>query len=270
MSEAEADTTEQPPTSDADEAIRLVASAETLTGVLEPVESLVEECRLRVGPEGLSLRATDAAKAALVVVTAEPAAFESYRAGGESNASEVTVGVNVERLADVVGLADGLVTLQLDPTSRSLRVTADGVSFRTSVLAPERVREVPDRAALEAEFDYDATFGLPAAGFSRAVRASEMVTDHLVVRGESSGVRFDADGDTDECTVQFDAETLVEPDLGPAESILSLDYLRIVERVVPSDTSLSVAAGTNTPLAVEYDLPDGGRAEWLISPRISR
>lgn len=244
--------------------VRATASAATWEAILEPLEALVSECRVRFGPSGVTLRATDPAKAALVAVTAEPAAFETYRA------SETTVGVDVDRLSEVVGLAGGETTVTVQPETRRLRVEAGGVAYETTVLEPDRVRDAPRRAELETEFDYGATFGVASGVFSRAVRGAEMVADHLVVQNAGEGVvRFEAAGDTDECTVRVPADRLTDPDLGPAESIISLDYLRLVERVLP-DATVTVFAGEETPMAVEYEAAEAVDAEWLISPRIAR
>lgn len=251
-------------TGGADETVRATAPAETWQAIVEPVETLVSECRVRFGPSGLTLRATDPAKAALVAVAAEPSAFETYRA------SETTIGVSVDRLAEVVGLADGETTVTLRPETRRLRIEAGGVAYETTVLEPDRVRDAPRRTALESEFGYEASFGTDAAAIAQAVRAAELVSDHLVVRGDDGGVAFEAVGDTDECVVRLDAEALQEPSLGPAESIFSLDYLSLVDRAIPSDTAVSVWAGDETPMAVEYDVADGVGVEWLISPRIER
>ncbi len=244
--------------------VRVVAPAETLRGLIEPVESLVSESQVWFRPTGVELRATDPAKAALVGVSAAAETFEAYRA------SETTVGVDVERLSTVLGLTDNEVTLELDPETRELSVEAGGVCYQTTVLAPERVRDAPERENLESGFGYDARFGLPAAGLTRVVRATSMVADYLTVRSDGQRVAFTSAGDTDECTVSRDETELHDPALGDAESILSLDYLSVVERTVPSEATVRLAAGTETPLAAEYRLPTGGEAEWLISPRVTR
>ena len=249
---------------DGETTVQATAPAATWAAIVDPMEALVSECRVRFGPSGVTLRATDPAKAALVAVEAEQSAFETYRA------SETTVGVDVERLAEVVGLADGETTVTLRPETRRLRIEAGGVAYETTVLEPDRVRDAPRRTALESEFDYEASFGTRAATVTRAVRAAELVSDHLVVRGDERGVAFEAAGDTDECVVRVDAAELADPSLGPAESIFSLDYLSVVERAMPSDTAVSVWAGAETPMAVEYEATDGVCAEWVISPRIAR
>ena len=243
--------------------IRIVASAETLAGLIEPVASLVTECQVWFRPTGLELRATDPANAALVGVSAAAETFESYQR------TEATVGLDVERLVELLGLAEESVTLCVDPETRSLSVDAGGVSYQTTVLAPDRIREAPERERLESKFDYEARFGLPGAGFSRAVRATEMVADQLTLRSSASTVAFEADGDTDECTVAYDDEELRDPTLGEAMSIFSLDYLSLIQRAVPSETTVRLCIGTETPVAAEYQLPTGGKAEWLISPRIT-
>lgn len=272
-------------------AVRATAPAETWDAILEPMETLVAECRVWFGPSGVQFRATDPAQAAMVGVEAGAAAFDDYRA------SETTVGVNVERLAEAVGLAEGSVTVTLRPETRRLTVAAGGVSYETTVLDPDRVRDAPERAELETGFDYGAEFGVESAAFSRAVRATEMVADYLVVRAHAGDaetgrveraddadaagpndepteavgvVAFEATGDTDECVVRLPADQLEDPALGPAESILSLDYLRLVERALPRETTVTVFAGEETPAAFEYDAGDGVAVEWLVSPRIAR
>lgn len=264
MQTSETATTDDPNgTTTGEPPVEIVAPAETVRGLIEPVESLVSESQVWFRPTGLELRATDPAKAALVGVSAAAETFEAYRA------TETTVGVDVERLSSVLGLADGEVRLALDPETRALSIEAGGVSYQTTVFAPERVRDAPERESLEAGYSYGARFGLSADGLTWAVRAASMVADSLTVRSDGRRVAFTSAGDTDECTVEWAEAELHEPALGEAESILSLDYLSVVERTVPSEATVRVAAGTETPLAADFQLPTGGEVEWLISPRVT-
>jgi|APHM01.1.fsa_nt_gi monomeric archaeal DNA polymerase sliding clamp len=85
---------------------RATIQATYLKTIVSSLRALVEEARIRVTEEGLTVRAVDSANVAMDDLELEAAAFESFEA------SSGTLGVNLDRLADPARLAtkDDLVS----------------------------------------------------------------------------------------------------------------------------------------------------------------
>jgi len=229
--------------------------------------ALVDECHLFVEPEGLRLRAMDPATVAAVDVTLEDTAFDAYEA------DSMHLAVDLERLGDVVGMADRgqSVRLALDPETRTLEIRVGELAYTLALVDPETVRSPPDRDSLGVEFP--AALTTESGTLARAVRAADMVSDHVAlgVDDEAGAFYAEADGDTDDVSLSVPETDLRDLSPAPAHSLFSVDYLDAITRAIPGELDVDLELGTEKPLAVAFEYADGGgSAEYLLSPRISR
>ncbi|TYL36867.1 DNA polymerase sliding clamp [Natronococcus pandeyae] len=248
------------------EAFRLVVSADVLQRTVALVHSLVDECRIQFDAEAIRISAVDPALVASVELTVDRSAFEAY------DAADCCIGVDLERFRDVVKMAnrDQLVALTLDPATRKLEIRIDELSYTLALLDPESIRSPHDHSEFELEFA--GTVVTEAGEIDRAIRAADMVSDHLTLRIDEDEEVFymEADGDTDELSLELSASSLVELTPNDARSMFSIDYLEPINRATPSDVELDLEIGTEAPVAVRYEFADGaGDVEYLVSPRIT-
>ncbi|MEE6209582.1 hypothetical protein U3A55_05375 [Salarchaeum sp. III] len=245
-----------------DSSVRAVVRADALRTVVATARSLVSECRVRFGSDGLLVAATDPATVASVRVTLDAAGFEQY------DASETTVGVDLDRLADVLALgdADDPVSLAIEDSRGLLHVEHADLHYTLGLIDPDAIRAPPDPEKLD--FDHAGRFTLAAADLSRVVDASEMVSDHATLELGDDGFRSVADGDTDTAVVELEPDDA--HDAGEASAIYSLSYLADIVSVLP-ETPVAVALGDDLPVELDYGFEDGhGNAEFVLSPRLRR
>ena len=247
-----------------DSALDVTLSADRLSTVLDGAAALVDECRLSF-EDGLVLRARDPADVAMAELSLSAGAFERHAADGR------TFGVALDRFRDAVSVANGDVRLTLSEGGR-FRVEAGPVEYALAPIDPNAVRSVEwidGEAAARVE--------LPGRELRRAVRAADLVADHLTFVADPDAATFavTADGDTDDVTLDFiNAVESFEP--GAVESMYAVDYLDRIARTVPADATVTVAfleaaEPAGRPLALSHDLADGtGSARWLLAPRIQR
>lgn len=256
----------EPPT---DAPFTATAAASVLETALDDVAVLVDECVLRVDDDGLTVDAMDPATVAMVSLSVDAAAFEAYSAPAEG----LRLGVSLDRLRDVVGMAEGdqLVKLAFDPEKRTLHVRVGELSYTLALVDPDAIRSPPDTVDLADQ--YAANVSLPGREVSRAVAAADMVSDHLEMGVDEGDERFyvRADGDTDTVAVDFPAGDCEEFDAGTAHSLFSLQYLSAVNRAVPADDPVRLQLGEEAPVEVEFDIADGhGTARYVVSPRLTQ
>ena len=254
----------QPPS---DPAFSAIAPAGTLQTVLDALSVLVDECVLRADADGLSAAAMDPATVGMVELDLGAEAFEAY------DAAETAMGVDLGRLRDVVGMGerDQPVRLALDAETRTLHVRVGELSYTLALIDPDAIRSPPDGVDFEDQFT--ATVAAEGAAFTRAVKAADMVSDHLElgVDEDAGHLYARADGDTDTVSVELPEEDCAAFDPGAARSLFSLQYLSSVERAVPADRRVRLRLGEEAPIEVEFDVAGGdGRVRYVVSPRLTR
>jgi proliferating cell nuclear antigen len=240
--------------------------AETARKVIETVYALVEECRIHLGEDGIHIMAADPALVASVTLNVDSAAFDTYSASGG------LIGVNLERLSDVLGVAerDQLVTFTLDNETRKLHVAVDELEYRMALIDPDSIRSPPDPSNFD--FEYSGTVVVRTEEVDRFVWASDMVADHLAIgmAEEEKPFYVEAEGDTDDVSLALSDDDLIERTPGSARSLFSLDYLSAINRPIPSDSAVRLSLGNELPIELQYEIASGhGSVEYVLSPRIA-
>jgi proliferating cell nuclear antigen len=242
---------------------RAIVSAETLRGALDSVSVLVDECKINLNEDGLAIRAVDPANVGMVDLTLDVEAFESYETDGG------VIGVNLARLEDFVGMADSdqLVQLELDEETRKLHVRIDGLEGTLALIDPESIRKEPDIPDL----DLPATVVVEGRDIDRAVKAADMVSDHIALGVDADEEVFyvDAEGDTDDVHLTLTREDLIDLVAGEARSLFSLDYLKDMNKAIPKDAEVEIELGEEFPVKLHFDIAEGkGQVTYMLAPRI--
>ena len=249
-----------------DRTFEAVVRAETIQTTVTLVDALVDECHVYFEDDGIRIPAMDPATVAAVEITLGSAAFDAYDADG------VHVGVNVARLRDIVRMADRdqLVSFALDAETRKLEICIGGLEYTLALLGPDTVRSPPDRSSMGIEFTGGVVTG--AEDIDRAVQAADMVASHIALGIDVDEDVFyvEAEGDTDDVSLALPADDLVDFTPGKARSLFSIDYLKAINRAMPSDLDIDLQFGTDVPLVMQSEFAEGaGSVEYLVSPRIT-
>ncbi|MEF8819525.1 MAG: DNA polymerase sliding clamp [Haloferacaceae archaeon] len=240
-----------------------IVSASTLGDALDSVSVLVDECKIRLNEDGLAIRAVDPANVGMVDLDLEAAAFESYEADGG------VIGVNLARLEDIASMAnaDDLVHLELDEETRKLHIRMDGLSYTLALIDPDSIRQEPDIPDL----DLSAEIVVEGAQLGRGITAADMVSDHIRLRVDPDAEAFlvEAQGDTDDVDLELGREDLIDLKAGDADSLFSLDYLKDMNKAIPSDAEVTVELGEEFPVKLHYEFAEGlGHVTYMLAPRI--
>ena len=242
-----------------------IVSAETLSNALTPVSVLLDECKIHLEEDGLRIKAIEPATVAMVDLSVDAEAFESYEADGG------VIGVDLSRLEDIVGMADSgqLVQLELDEETRKLHVQIDGLEYTLALIDPDAMREEPDIPDL----DLPARVTLEGRDIDRSVKAAAMVSNHVAFGVDEDEEVFyvDAEGDTDDVHLELDRDDLIDLQVGNAHSLYSLDYLQSMNKAIPSDAEVTLALGEEFPTEITYDFAEGnGHVSYSLAPRIAK
>ncbi|MFC7167272.1 DNA polymerase sliding clamp [Halospeciosus flavus] len=242
---------------------KAIVSADTLRTTLDSVSVLVDECKIHLNEDGLAIRAVDPANVGMVDLELSADAFESYEADGG------LIGVNLSRLEDIAGMADAgqLVHLELDEETRKLHIRIDGLEYTLALIDPDSIRQEPDLPDL----DLSAHVVVEGADIHRAVKAADMVSDHIALGVDETEETFyvDAEGDTDDVHLELGREDLIDLEVGPAHSLFSLDYLKDMNKAIPKDAEVRMELGEEFPVKMHFDIAEGqGTVTFMLAPRI--
>lgn len=226
----------------------------------------VSECRIRLASDEIHIAATDPATVASVTLDLAATAFDTY----EGNTG--LIGVDLDRLDAILSVADRdqLVRFILDAETRKLYIQVDSLEYTMALIDPEAIRSPPDSSKLD--FEYAAEAVIESDDLNRAVRAGDMVANHVAIGMEDTEnvLYVEAEGDTDDILLTLEEDDLIESSPGPAHSLFSLDYLADIDRTIPHDSELRLQLGTEIPLAIHFDIADEtGTVEYVLAPRMS-
>ncbi|MDG5777472.1 DNA polymerase sliding clamp [Haloarculaceae archaeon H-GB2-1] len=240
-----------------------IVSADTLRTTLDSVSVLVDECKIHLNEDGIEIRAVDPANVGMVDLSLSAEAFESYETDGG------LIGVNLSRLEDIAGMAgsDQLVHLELDEETRKLHIQIDGLEYTLALIDPDSIRQEPDLPDL----DLPANVVIEGRDIDRAVKAADMVSDHIALGVDDADELFyvDAEGDTDDVHFELDREDLIDLTPGNARSLFSLDYLKDMNKAIPKDAEVSMELGEEFPVKMHFDIAEGqGKVTFMLAPRI--
>ncbi len=235
----------------------------TFSDLLDSVTVLVDECKIRLNEDGLRITAVDPANVGMVDTQLHKAGFESYEADGG------VIGVNLSRLQDIAGMASSgdLVVLELDEETRKLHISIDGLEYTLALIDPDSIRQEPDIPQL----DLPAEVVAEGSDVNRAVKAADMVSDHLRLRVDPDEEAFyvEAEGDTDDVDLKLSRDDLVDLTAGTASSLFSLDYFKDMNKAIPSDAEVRIELGEEFPVKMHYTTSEGQcETTFMLAPRI--
>ena len=227
------------------------------------LRAIVDEAKIRVGPDGIHTRAVDPANVAMYDVSLAAGAFESY------DATEGVLGVNLERFEEVLKLAkkNDLVQLSFNTTSFKLVIHIDGVEFTMALIDPDSIRKEPEIP----EMDLPISLTLEEAQISRGVKAADMVSDHIRFRCDEAEttVYIEAEGDTDNVSLELADDDLVALTAADGNALYSLDYVNDISKQFPKGTEITLTFGDDFPMMFEYQFSDGEcDVLAMLAPRI--
>ncbi len=237
-------------------------NAGLLQSSIDAVGVFVDECKVRVDSEGLSVKAVDPANVGMVELDVAADSFEEYEADDE------LLGLNLTKFDDIIGMAKAgdVVLLELDPETGKLKIQIDGLRYTLSLIDPDSIHQEPNVPDL----DLPGEVVLAGAEINRGIKASGMVSDHMAFGVEDDSFYMSAEGDQDDVRVDLTEDEVIslvaEED---ARSLFSLDYLESMAKAIPSDAQVTLHVGTDFPVRMEFEL-SGGDAEvrYLLAPRI--
>jgi proliferating cell nuclear antigen len=241
--------------------LKAKVKAEVLRTVLDAVAPLVDEVKIQVTPEGLTLKAVDPAHVAMVDLSIGKKAFAEFKG------SDMDMGVDLDKLKDILKLAGAQDTVELEykEDAHRLVLKVGHITRRMALVDPTNLGDpkVPN-------LNLPNHVTLRAGELQQGIKASEAVSDHIALLAHGQVFELVADGDTDQVHLRLEGDEIIKiqaPD--KSRSLFSLDYFSNMAKVVRSADPVTLHLGTDYPVKIEFDIAEGGgHVVYLLAPRI--
>ena len=235
--------------------------AETLKTMLDAVSTLVDEAKLQLTPEGLSLKAVDPAHVAMVDLSLGKKAFVEYKA------TDMDMGIDLDKLKDILKLAGSGDTIDIEYKEDAHRLVFK-IGHITRRMSLVDTANMGDPKVPNLNLPNQVT--VAAGELQQGIKASEAVSDHIALVAHGKTFELIADGDTDQVHLRLEDGDLVKiqaPD--KSRSLFSLDYFSNMAKVVRPMDPVTLHLGSDYPVKIEFDIADGaGHIVYLLAPRI--
>lgn len=235
--------------------------SEVLKTMLDAVATLVDEAKIQVTPEGINLKAVDPAHVAMVDLSLGKKAFVEFKA------TDMDLGVDLDKLKDILKLAGAQDTIDLEYKEDAHKLVFK-IGHITRRMALVDTANINDPKVPNLNLPNQVT--LMAGELKQGIRASEAVSDHIALVAHGKSFELIAEGDTDQVHLKLEGDEILKiqaPD--KSRSLFSLDYFSNMAKVVGDQAAITLHLGSDYPVRIEFDIADGaGHIVYLLAPRI--
>jgi len=234
---------------------------EALSEIADSMNALVDEAKFFIHEDRMEFCAVDAANVGMFDIDLSQEAFNSWVA------SPGVIGVDLVRLTDILSMGDKDETVILELVGQKLTIEIDGLVYTLGLIDTALIRQSPKIPELE--IPGKAT--LDADHFEQAVKAGEMVSDHMTISVDDieGVIQFSADGDTDDVELTLNEDDIESLSPANVSSIFSLEYLKSLKSIISNADEVVLEIGDGMPLFVHLTLAEGNaEVLLLLAPRI--
>ncbi len=235
--------------------------ADVLKEMVDVVSTLVDEAKLNVGKDSITVKAVDPAHVAMVDLALDRGAFESYKA------DETELGLDMDKMKEILRLAKAgeIIALTHDEDKNRLVVNVGNTTRRMSLVDTAGMSD-PKVPSL----NLPAKLVVRTDELRQAIRASESVSDHIALKASPEGFEVVSEGDTDTVSHMVPKDLLEELQAKDAvRSLFPLDYFSNMVKAIGTANTVVLYLGTDYPVKMEFKIAGGkGEVKYLLAPRI--
>ena len=235
--------------------------AEVLKEVVDVVSTLVDEAKFNVGKESITIKAVDPAHVAMLDLSLDRGAFESFKA------DETELGIDMDKMKEILRLAKAgeVIAINHDEDKNRLIVTVGNTTRRMALVDTAGMSD-PKVPSL----NLPAKVVVRPDDLRQAIRASESVSDHIALKASTDGFEIVSEGDTDTVSHMVPKDMLEELQAKDAvRSLFPLDYFSNMVKAISSAPTVALYLGTDYPVKMEFKIAAGkGEVKYLLAPRI--
>lgn len=234
--------------------------SDTLKGIVNIISTLIDEVKFTITPEGMTLKAVDAAHVAMIEMEIDKCAFESY------DAERCEIGLDLDKVKGVLKLASAgdIIRMEQDDTHGRLVFKVGNITRRMNLVDTSTMSDpkVP-------QLSLTAKISLSVDELQKGIRAADTISDHITLRAGQGYFELSCEGDTDSVSLRLEGDSVKVDTDSDVCSMFPLDYFSNITKAIPSGTMVGVELDNDYPVKLVFALADGNaRVNYLLAPRI--
>ena len=234
--------------------------SDTLKGLVNIISTLIDEVKFTIKPEGMTLKAVDAAHVAMIEMEITKNAFESY------SAEDTELGLDLDKVKGVLKLAGAGETIMMeqDDSTGKLVFKVGNITRRMSLIDTTGMTDpkVP-------QLNLTATINVPIEELQKGIRAVESISDHITLKAGPEFFELSCEGDTDSVSLKLDNTAAKISTDSDVCSMFPPEYLANIIKAIPGGTQVDIELDNDYPVKLVFSLADGAaRVNYLLAPRI--
>lgn len=235
--------------------------SDTLKGLVNIISTLIDEVKFTITPDGMTLKAVDAAHVAMIEMDVGRGAFESFEA------DPCEIGLDLDKVKGVLKLASSgdVISMEQDDAHGRLVFKVGNITRRMNLVDTASMSD-PKVPQLQLSTD----LSLKVDELQKGIRAAESISDHISLKSGPDYFELSCEGDTDSVTLRLEGDALVEVNADvEAQSMFPLDYFSNITKAIPAGTVVRIELDSDYPVKLVFALADGeAKVEYLLAPRI--
>jgi proliferating cell nuclear antigen len=239
--------------------------AKTWQALIGAISALVDEANFEVSPQGITLRAMDPSRIAMVDFELPKSAFSNFECDEEAR-----IGINIDEMEKIVKRAGSgnSLTLGLDREKNRLAITLEGRTRRSFNIS--LIDLGADRPP-SLNVDFDVNIKITADTLKELIQDADIISDFITIDAAPETLIISARGDTGTLNVKIgkDEEALLEYTVKkPAKSLYALEYLNDMMKAVAASDTVQLEFGKGTPIKLLFAVSSGGHITYFLAPRV--
>ncbi len=239
--------------------------AKTWQALIGAISALVDEANFEVSPKGMTLRAMDPSRIAMVDFELPKSAFSNFECDEETR-----IGINLDEMDKIVKRAGAgnTLTLGVDREQNQLLITLEGRTRRSfSISLIDLGVERPP--SLNVEFDVNVK--ITADTLKEIIQDADIISDFIAIDAKPDSLTISARGDTGNLNISIskNEEALLDYKVKePAKSLYALEYLNDMMKAVAASDTVQLEFGKGTPIKLMFSVSSGGHITYFLAPRV--
>ncbi|MBQ8179381.1 MAG: DNA polymerase sliding clamp [Candidatus Methanomethylophilaceae archaeon] len=235
--------------------------SDTLKGIVNIISTLIDEVKFTITPEGMTLKAVDAAHVAMIEMDVGKGAFESF------TATDSEIGLDLDKVKGVLKLASSgdVIRMEQDESHGRLVFKVGNITRRMNLVDTSSMSDpkVP-------QLSLTANISVSVDELQKGIRAADTISDHITLKAGADYFELSCEGDTDSVSLRLGKDVLPALDTDSEVcSMFPLDYFSNIVKAVPSGTMVNIELDNDYPVKLLFGLADGNaKVNYLLAPRI--
>jgi len=242
------------------------ADARVWKNLLTAISTLIEEADFEISPDTIKLRSMDPSHVAIVDFELPSSAFENY-----SCSAPLKIRMNMNSMLKLLRRVgpDERLEIAYDEATKKIEMTLKGKmmrKFTMPTLEPSE-EEVPTP-----KLSFNARVKMIASSLRDMIEDSQAISDN--VRLESTVEKFivNSSGELSSATIELEkgSEALLDLEVKePSKATFNLNYLaEIIKAGATTSEVVTVEYSSNMPVRIQFEMPQQGRLQYYLAPRI--